>query len=569
MKNQFIMKNNTFFKLFIIIILALVLRLWFIDKPEGLWNDEYVGWFIASQKDFHKFISEIFNNCHTPLYYLYLKLWLKLFPDTDLSLRLSSVIPSLIAIPVMYKIGYKLKDIKTGLLAAFITAISSFNIYFAQEVRLYSLLFLFSALVALYFIKVCKENSKLTLLLYFTFNALLCATHTLGLIFSFFNILALIYYEMKNKDNIKNILSGFKELIKYTLPVVIAILLLMPLLISIVFSKSLSQFWSDFSFSKIIFTFIDYFSPIQTNISTSPDSILPYIYAHSKINYSFIIFAIIPLITAFVAIIKAVREKDKILNLLLISSFLFFTVLIILSISGKMVLSTKYSIEMYPILILAISVGLLSFNKIILKLFLLIMFAGLNLIYIAESSTSAPKLPRPEGHRTVVELIKNSRLKQNDIVILTYYDIDRFQRYLPAELNYNFISINKFNFNYIMFNNENYYQTIKYGKTLYKDYFYKFPNQIIQKYSYDKFKTQTKKGDKIGIVYLDNVSFLSIENIKNILQNEEQYQKTPFIFLAFSTLKNNLMYSFKNDYKIDSITQSGAWTLIVYEKITD
>ena len=569
MKNQFIMKNNTFFKIFIIIIFALVLRLWLIDKPEGLWNDEYFGWFIASQKDFHKFISEIFNNCHTPFYYLYLKLWLKFFPDTDISLRISSVIPSLIAIPVMYRIGCKLKDIKTGLLTAFITAISSFNIYFAQEVRLYSILFLFSALVVLYFIKVCKENTKLSLLIYFTFNALLCATHTLGLIFSFFNISALIYYEIKHKDNIKNIFSGFKEIIKYTLPVIIAIILLTPLLISIAFSKSLSQFWSDFSFSKIIFTFIDYFSPLQTNISTSPDSILPFIYAHSKVNYSFIIFALIPLIICLAAIINAIREKDKVLNLLLISAFSFFAVLILLSISGKMVLSTKYSIEMYPILIAAVSIGLLSINKRSMKLFLITLLLGINLFYIAESPTSAPKLTRSEGHRAVVELIKNSRLKQNDIVILTYYDIDRFKRYFPTEFNYKFVSINKFNFNYIMFNNENYYQTIHYGKTLYKEYFETFPNDILQKYSYDKFKTQTKKGDKIGLIYLENVSFLSEENIKDIIKDDLQYQKTPFIFLSFSTLKNNLMYSFKNEFRIDSITQSGAWTLIVYEKVND
>ena len=129
------MKNNTFFKLFIIIILALILRLWFIDKPEGLWNDEYFGWLISSQKDWNKFFEYVFNNCHTPFYYFYLKAWLLIFPDTDVSLRLSSVLPSILSIPVMFVIGKKIRDINTGLLAAILTAISSFNIYFAQEMR--------------------------------------------------------------------------------------------------------------------------------------------------------------------------------------------------------------------------------------------------------------------------------------------------------------------------------------------------------------------------------------------------------------------------------------------------
>ena len=43
--------RNISFKLFIIVILGFLLRTWFIDKPEGLWYDEYLSWDIASQKD--------------------------------------------------------------------------------------------------------------------------------------------------------------------------------------------------------------------------------------------------------------------------------------------------------------------------------------------------------------------------------------------------------------------------------------------------------------------------------------------------------------------------------------
>ena len=147
------MKKDTFLKLFIIFVLGLMFRLWFIDKPEGLWNDEYVSWNIAAQTNLKTFFDLMIKNCHTPLYYFYLKAWMLICGDTDISLRLSSVIPSIFSIITMFFVGKELKNEKTGILCALLTAISSFNIYFAQEARLYSLIFLFTSLTILFFIE--------------------------------------------------------------------------------------------------------------------------------------------------------------------------------------------------------------------------------------------------------------------------------------------------------------------------------------------------------------------------------------------------------------------------------
>lgn len=560
------MKNNTFFKLFIILLAALLLRLWFIDKPEGLWNDEYVGWYIASKKDIGSFFSEMLKNCHTPLYYLYLKFWMLLFPDTDLSLRYSSVVPSIISIVIMFFTGKELKDKKLGLLAAFFTAISSFHIYFAQEVRLYSLLFLFTSLCILYFIKVLKNPNNKNFLLYFISNALIISVHTLGIIFSFFNILFLIIYLYKYSEKYKDKIESFISVIKYIMPFIITLIIICPILINITFSKSLSQFWAGFSFSKIIFNFIDYFSPVQTNIINCPDSLTSYIYVDNNVNWNFLLFAIIPLLIGIYAIYNAVKQKDNILNFLLLSSLLFFISTILISMTGKMILITKYTSEIYSSLILAVSYGFISIKKDIVKKLIIGIFIFLNLFYIYYANDSAPKRTRPEGNLAVVKLIENSRLKNNDIILLTYYDIDKFERYLKDKNKYRFYSINKFNFNYFMFNNDNYYDVINNGKYLYKEYFEIFPNPIIKKYTLDYFNSKTKKGDRIGIIFLDTVSFLSNDNIKEILDDDYIYSKTPFIFLAFSALKNNLLISLKNDYKIDSITQSGVWTLFVFER---
>ena len=234
-----------------------------------------------------------------------------------------------------------------------------------------------------------------------------------------------------------------------------------------------------------------------------------------------------------------------------------------------MVLITKYSTEMYPALILLMCYGLYKLKNKKIRLILISSYLILNLFYIFAAIDSAPKRTRPEGHRCVVELLRNSRLKQDDFVVLTYYDKDKFERYLTNNDNYNFYSINKFNFNYFLYNEPDYKKVINYGSIIYRDKFKEYPNKNIISYSKNNFQNEMKIGDRIGIIYLNNVSFFSNENIQKILEDKNLYNRTPFIFLVFSTIKNSLMASFKDNYKIDSITHAGDWTLVVYVKIKD
>ena len=103
--------------LFFITLLGFFLRISFLNKPEGLWNDEYVSWFISSVPFSEGFWSEVLKQCHMPLYYLFLK------PFTgcsDLILRLTSVLVGVLAIPVMYLVGKEFSK-KCGIISALIT----------------------------------------------------------------------------------------------------------------------------------------------------------------------------------------------------------------------------------------------------------------------------------------------------------------------------------------------------------------------------------------------------------------------------------------------------------------
>ena len=553
------MKNKTFFKLFIILVLASVIRFCSLNTSEGLWNDEYVAWLIASKKSFSEFINIISKNCHTPLYYLLLKLWLNVFPDSDISLRVSSVITSLLTVIAMFFLGKEYKDEKTGLLCALFCSLSSFYIYFAREVRPYSLLSLITALLIFYCIKTLKSGRKRFFSLFIILNALLCSAHTLGVIFSFFIILYTSVYLYKNFEEWKIIIKNVKKIFMYIFPLLVILILISPFIFSITFSKSLSQFWSNFSYFKILFSFTDYFSPIQINITNSPDTL-------KNINYMFIFFVILPSAMAFFAILKGCLIKDKILKLLLLSCVSFFSVILIFVAAGKLILLTKYSCEIYPVLILTFVCGVMTLkNKIVQNAFFIIYFSIAS-FYLYFSPISAPKLVHPEGNRLPVILIQQSRLKPGDYIIFTYYDTDKFERYFKNKNDFNIFSISKFNFNKPVYGNKNYYETISEGKILYRDKFKEFPNKNIVDWADANIIKQMKKGDKAGIIYLNGVSFFTNEKLNEIALDDKKYKKTSFVFMTFSMLKNNLMYAFKDDFKIDSITQSGSWILIVYEK---
>src|SRR5574344_103739 len=197
------LKNKSFWYVMLLSLIGIWLRLIFINKPDGLWNDEYVSWAIATIPFSKSFWAGVASQCHMPFYYLYLKFFTSAFGNSDLMLRLTSVLPGILAIPAMYFLGKEIADKKTGILSATITAFSAFLIYFSQEVRFYEILFLFSALLIIYALKFIKNQSKNNFILLLITNFLVMFTHTLGFIFVFFNIIFVSYMMQKTSEKLR------------------------------------------------------------------------------------------------------------------------------------------------------------------------------------------------------------------------------------------------------------------------------------------------------------------------------------------------------------------------------
>lgn len=81
-----------------------------------------------------------------PLYAVALNRWMTLFGDCDAAIRSLSVFFSLLSLLLVFAIGTMLFGVEAGLAAAFVQAVSPFDVHYAQEARMYSLVACMSAL---------------------------------------------------------------------------------------------------------------------------------------------------------------------------------------------------------------------------------------------------------------------------------------------------------------------------------------------------------------------------------------------------------------------------------------
>lgn len=109
---------------------------------QGLWFDEADIVIRARQP-----LSELLRNFvdpgeNGPLYTLGLAGWIKLAGASEVAVRLPAAIAGTLAIPAIYGLGRALKGPRLGLIAAALLTVSPYAHWYAQDVKMYSLLVL-------------------------------------------------------------------------------------------------------------------------------------------------------------------------------------------------------------------------------------------------------------------------------------------------------------------------------------------------------------------------------------------------------------------------------------------
>ncbi|MDO8691203.1 MAG: glycosyltransferase family 39 protein, partial [Dehalococcoidia bacterium] len=125
-------------------LLAFFLRAYRIDW-QSLWVDENFT-VILSAKDLASITQITSGDVHPPLYYYLVHFWLQLTGQSEFSLRFLSLVFSLLFVPLVFKLGSQLVNRRVGIIAAFLGAIGPFQVYYAQEARMYSLMVMLSLL---------------------------------------------------------------------------------------------------------------------------------------------------------------------------------------------------------------------------------------------------------------------------------------------------------------------------------------------------------------------------------------------------------------------------------------
>ncbi|MBI3742117.1 MAG: glycosyltransferase family 39 protein, partial [Chloroflexi bacterium] len=130
-------KPRAFIEIFGILLLAFALRLVALGARE-IWYDDAFSIFLARQ-DWAHIASGTAADTMPPLYYFLLRVWLNLGDDT-FTLRFLSVILSTLIVALVYALARKMFSARAARNAALVTAIAPFQIYHAQELRMYALL---------------------------------------------------------------------------------------------------------------------------------------------------------------------------------------------------------------------------------------------------------------------------------------------------------------------------------------------------------------------------------------------------------------------------------------------
>ena len=272
-----------------------------------------------------------------------------------------------------------------------------------------------------------------------------------------------------------------------------------------------SQWWGEFSYTNILFLFSDYFSPILTNNINAPKT---FFYSNNLLFVSMILF---PTLIGLYFILKGVKQQKG----LVIVAIGVILVTAILAISGKIVFITKYTIEILPILILFFALGVKGrFGYLMLSIFISFqLFSVFTPYYPA-------KIFRSEGHKLVSEELNK---KNPDVILFTYYEPNRFNRYLKTDSKmYHISKTNRFD----------------------------YKNEI------QRVLDNVKQGEVVSVVFLDSVSF-----IPEVWIEKAKAKHLPEMFITFSIIRNSLIKELDKNFTDFHINKTGSWTVITAKKL--
>ena len=134
----------------IVLVLLLAAATRFHDLgAQSLWNDEGSS-YVQSTRSFTEIAENAAADIHPPGYYWLLKVWRGVAGESEWALRFPSALASVLSVALVHRLATTLYPFRrgygalAGTVAALLVTLNTFQIYYAQEARMYALLGLWS-----------------------------------------------------------------------------------------------------------------------------------------------------------------------------------------------------------------------------------------------------------------------------------------------------------------------------------------------------------------------------------------------------------------------------------------
>lgn len=522
----------------LIVLFALIIRLINLDKTGGLWYDEINIYSIASQSfpagmmkaDAHRFLL-------FPLYYLIYHIWITLFGNSDVVIRLMSVFFDILSICAAFFAGKTMGEIlekderfniRTGTIYALLYAVNSSFIYYAQEAKFYSLTFFLINLLVIFWLKFLKNTDKKNFRLFYITNLLLIYTYTSQILFTLLVYCVTIAYfsaGRKLKENFKYLLI----LLSAYIPLAI-----FAIYIKHYFSGNFDAVVYDNSF--ILLAVQNYFSPVLAGVQ---NNILDFqnVWMKGIFNLKFWLFVIYPVLLLLGGICISLK-KYKISRYIIAVPLLYLAFHITASNFSHYKVLVRYTLMILPLLLLLASAGISAMKNTKLQKTLLIFYVIISILGIF-TINGAVNIKRPDGYREVAEaLIANSVNPKADFVLPIRVELlDKYYKIEGEKLSLYTLNGEEAQKTYLTIDEIN---GIKNDKQNLHKYYRRYlltntPDKNFENY----IKTNFLKSNDIVIITDRTISMFTEEQLKMIIHSGN-YEKFPIQFLRLSKLNNDL-----------------------------
>lgn len=383
----------------LILLLATILRVYHIDY-QSIWLDEICSINEANPNINWSDLEDtvVVSDPHPLLYFVLLKFSFISFGYTSFVARCLSAFIGIVGVLAFYNLGKKLFNKKTGLIAAFLLAINVFHIYYSQEVRMYSLLFLFTVLSFNWLLIFIKNKTFKNAILYGFFTGLMLETQFFALFILLSQLVVLLIDFLKTQKEHKK---------DYVLKCVISGLIM------------------TFIFLPALHIFIETTKKKYTAIPPiSLDIILQIFIDFVQNSYYLLVIFISIICFNIVKYFKnsEAKQKYKITNIILLSwFFITLAIPIIRSYLVTPMIVSRYFIAILPVILLFVAFGIYQIKTNIYKVFILILITCFTFYQSIIIDDYYNKVVKTQFRETTKFIIANNKTNDEVVSGLNWY----------------------------------------------------------------------------------------------------------------------------------------------------